>query len=122
MAGVLTLSVKRLLSVNVSGSCFRRKQRRYDEIRRTEILRDILQDKEMLLLAVDVLKNSGAVVYLLKKKNKKNDDNMRSKRIRTGWDNNSKLSHNRAENFTKRRKLCWLYTRLLSDFQRAPLF
>ena len=82
MAGVLTLSAKRLLSVNVSGSCFRRKQRRYDEIRRTEILRDILQDKELSLLAVDVLKNSGAVVYLLKKKKtKNNDDNMRSKQV-----------------------------------------
>lgn len=82
MAGVLTLSAKRLLSVNVSGSCFRRKQRRYDEIRRTEILRDILPDKELSLLAVDVLKNSGALVYLLKKKNKKNnDDNMRNKQV-----------------------------------------
>lgn len=82
MAGVLTLSAKRLLSVNVSGSCFRRKQRRYDEIRRTEILRDILQDKELSLLAVDVLKNSGALVYLLKKKKKKNnDDNMRNKQV-----------------------------------------
>lgn len=82
MAGVLTLSAKRLLSVNVSGSCFRRKQRRYDEIRRTEILRDILPDKELSLLAVDVLKNSGALVYLLKKKNKENnDDNMRNKQV-----------------------------------------
>lgn len=71
VAGFLTLSAKRLLSVNVSGSCFRHKQRRYDEIRRTEILCDILQDKELSLLSVDVLKNSGAVVYLLKKKQEK---------------------------------------------------
>jgi len=83
VAGVLTLSAKRLLSENVSGSCFSQKQRRYDEIRRAEILRDILQDKELSLPSVDALKNNGAVVHLLrKKKNKKNnDDNMKNKQV-----------------------------------------